>query len=298
MSVSEVGFGAWQLQMGPTWSGMNAPDAIRLVHRALELGCNLFDTAPNYGESEAFLGRALEGRRGQAVIVTKFGHGRDGTTSFEPASLTSSLEGSLSRLRTDHVDVLLLHSPPPEILSGRHPIHEAIERLREQGKVRFYGASVDDSAAMRIVLRSTRAEVIEVLFNIFHQEPMRAFDEAQRKGVGLIAKVPLDSGWLSGRYRANATFSDVRSRWTPEVIARRAALLDRLRFLEDEGHVLPEAAIGFVLSHEAISTAIPGMKSIAQVEQNLAPRRPLSRSTLDRLHALHTDELERAPLPW
>ena len=299
LSVSEVGFGAWQLQSGPTWSGMSATDAVRMVHRALDLGCNLFDTAPNYGdgESEALLGQALEGRRSEAVIVTKFGHGQDGQTSYEPSCLAPSLEGSLARLRTDHVDVLLLHSPPSDVLSGRHPIHEAIERLRDQGKLRFCGASVDDSAAMKIVMETTRAEVIEILFNVFHQEPRRSFDEARRRGVGLIAKVPLDSGWLAGRYGADATFSDVRSRWPRDVIAKRAALIEKLGFLKQEGHALSEAALGFVLAHDAISSVIPGMKSIAQLEQNLAASR-LSPATVDRLHALYAEELASAPLPW
>jgi aryl-alcohol dehydrogenase-like predicted oxidoreductase len=299
LSVSEVGFGAWQLQSGPTWSGMSATDAVRLVRRALELGCNLFDTAPNYGggESETFLGTALEGRRDEAVIVTKFGHGEDGQTSYEPSRLAPSLEASLARLRTDHVDVLLLHSPPSDVLSGRHPIHEAVERLRDQGKLRFYGASIDDSAAMKIVMETTRAEVVEILFNVFHQEPLQSFDQARRKGVGLIAKVPLDSGWLAGRYGADATFSGVRSRWPRDVIAKRAALVERLGFLKEEGRPLSSAALGFVLAHDAISSVIPGMKSLAQLEQNLAATR-LSPATVDRLHALYAEELASTPLPW
>src|SRR2546423_6871004 len=202
--VSEVGFGAWQLQTGATWSGMSETDAVRLVHRALDLGITLFDTAPHYGdgESETFLGKALRGRREKAVVVTKFGHGPDGKASFEPARLAASIEGSLARLETDRVDVVFLHNPPAEVLSGRHPIHEAMERLRDQGKLRSYGASLDDSAEMDVLLATTRAGVIEILFNVFHQEPLRSFDRAERQGVGLIAKVPLDSGWLAGRYRA------------------------------------------------------------------------------------------------
>jgi len=299
LSVSEVGFGAWQLQTGSTWSGMKETDAIRLVQLALELGCNLFDTAPHYGESETFLGKALAGRRSEAVIVTKFGHGPDGKNSYEPSRLAPSIEGSLGRLKTDHVDVLLLHNPPADVLSGRHPIHEAIERLRDQGKVRFYGASLDESAEMDALFGSTRADVIEILFNVFHQGPLKSFDRAERKGVGLIAKVPLDSGWLAGRYGANATFSGVRDRWSPEVIARRARLVEKLRFLEQDGHALATAALSFVLAHRAISSVIPGMKSIAQLEQNLAASSlTLSKATIDRLHALYADELEGDPLPW
>jgi aryl-alcohol dehydrogenase-like predicted oxidoreductase len=301
LSVSEVGFGAWQLQTGKTWSGMSETDAIRLVHRALELGCNLFDTAPHYGdgESETFLGRALEGRRSKAVIVTKFGHGPDGKKSFEPAGLAPSVEGSLARLRTDHVDVVLLHNPPADVLSGRHPIHGAIERLRDQGKVRSYGASLDDSAEMEVLLATTRAEVIEILFNVLHQEPLASFARAEQKRVGLIAKVPLDSGWLAGCYGADAKFSDVRSRWPPEVIAKRASLVEKLRFLEQEGHALAPASLAFVLAHSAISSVIPGMKSLAQLEQNIAASSlRLSEATVGRLHALYTDQLKAAPLPW
>src|SRR6185295_8510332 len=109
----------------------------------------------------------------------------------------------------------------------------------------------DHSAEMDVLLDTTRAEVIEILFNVFHQEPLRSFDRAERKGVGLIAKVPLDSGWLAGGYGAEAKFSDVRSRWSKEILARRAALVEKLRFLEQEGHALAPAALGFVLAHRA-----------------------------------------------
>ena len=120
--VSEVGFGAWQLERAGAWSGMGEETARRLVERALELGANLFDTAPSYGESECLLGRSLAHARDRVVLVTKFGHTPDGRRDFDVKRLAPALETSLSRLNTDRVDVLLLHNPPEELLSGAHPI--------------------------------------------------------------------------------------------------------------------------------------------------------------------------------
>lgn len=269
------------------------------MHRALELGCNFFDTAPNYGdgESELVLGRALAGR--PAVICTKFGHTREGVKDFDVSTLGPSLEGSLRRLRRDVLDVVLLHNPPREFLERSHPIYDELERLRTQGKLRFFGASVDFAAEMDALLDSGAGQVFEVLFNVFHQEPRRAFARAEQQGIGLIVKVPLDSGWLSGRFDASSRFSDIRSRWTPDVLARRAAFLDQLRFVTDGGASLAQAALRFCLAHSAVSTVIPGNSSMQQLEHNVAAGdEPLPAPHLERLHALWEEQFSREPLPW
>ena len=170
--VSEIGIGAWQLGNDIDWSGMTEQEAIRLVHRAIELGGNFFDTAPNYalGKSEELLGKALKGKRDKVVINTKFGHQSTGELDFNPDKIRTSLEGSLRRLQTDYVDSIILHNPPFEILGGNSSHYEILEQLKQEGKIGAYGVSVDSSRDMLEAMKVDVIQVIEVMFNIFHQE--------------------------------------------------------------------------------------------------------------------------------
>jgi len=300
LNVSEVGFGAWQLGNARDWSAMSDQDAIQLVHRALDLGCNFFDTAPNYGggASQRILGLALQGRRDQVVLNTKFGHHAQ-DTDYSVSRLRPSVEASLQALRTDFLDGVLIHNPPAEYLEGTHPIWVEFERLQAEGKLRFFGASVDSSVDMLTVIRTTRSQVLEVLFNAFHQETAAAFAEAQARGVGLVVKVPLDSGWLSGKYGAGSAFEGIRKRWSPEVIARRAELLQGLSFLTEAGHSMTQAALAFILGFPEVATVIPGARTEAQLLENLsASERPLPAAMLQRVRAFWVEQLQTQPLPW
>lgn len=302
LAVSPVGFGAWQLN-NPLWGGTNEADSIALVHAALDAGCNFFDTAPAYGEgaSERLLGEALRGRRDTAVICTKFGHTGVEAKDFSVAAVRPTLEDSLRRLRTDRVDLLLLHNPPAALLDGgvAADLYGELAALQREGKLRAFGASIDRSAELRTLARTTRSGAAEVLFNAFHQEPRAAFGDASARGLGLIAKVPLDSGWLSGNYDARSRFAGIRERWTPGEIARRGRLVAKLRALLPPGTPLAQAALAFILAHPEISTAIPGAKSRAQLESNLAAgRAPLPASTVSAIRQLWQEEISGEPLPW
>lgn len=302
LHVSAVGFGAWQLD-NPLWAGTDAATSIRLVHAALDGGCNFFDTAPGYGDgaSERLLGEALRDRRDHVVLCTKFGHADPDAPDFSAAALRPALEASLRRLRTDHADVLLLHNPPSALLDAtRAPaLHAELAALQREGKLRVSGASVDWSADLRTLSHASGGGAAEVLFNAFHQEPAAAFPDASARGLGLIAKVPLDSGWLSGGYDEHSRFTGIRARWTPAVIARRAALVKKLRALLPPGLAVAEAALRFILAHPEISTVIPGAKSPAQLAANLAAASaPLDAATVAAIRQLWSDKLARAPLPW
>jgi aryl-alcohol dehydrogenase-like predicted oxidoreductase len=301
ITVPVVGFGAWQLGNAADFGPMNEAEAIRLVHAALEEGCCYFDTAPNYGRgsSETLLGKALIGRRPQVVISSKCGHQADGRTDYSAGRIAESVEGSLRRLQTDYLDVLLLHNPPFELLAGHNPQYAVLEKLKAAGKIRAYGLSLDWSREIAEVLRTTDAQVLEILFNIFHQDPASTFDLVREKNVGLIAKVPLDSGWLAGRYTAESRFTGIRSRWTPEVIRRRADLVDRLRFATADGSTPVQAALRFILAWPEVATVIPGVRSLDQLRENLsAADRPMPPETFARLKALWAEELKDNPLPW
>lgn len=273
LEVSEVAFGAWQLGNYDQWGGMTDADALNLVAAARDRGCNLFDTAPNYAKtnSERLLGQALKGQRDQVVIVSKFGHRpEDGSMDFSADWFWNSLHQSLERLQTDHLDVMLAHSPPLEVLNGNHEIWPAMREAQKQGKIRFFGASTDYSHEVNEVLDTTDAQVLELLFNVLHQDVRRSFDKVREKDVGVITKVPLDSGWLSGKYDANSTFDGVRARWSSEDIATRAKAVDRVKAIVGNDRSLAQQALAYLLSYDEVSAVIPGIRSMEQLNSNFS----------------------------
>jgi len=300
--VSEVGVGAWQLGENCGWKSMSENDALDLVHRSLELGVNFFDTAPNYGNgtSELRLGKALKNfDRSKVVINTKFGHYETGEINFNANSIRKSLEGSLKRLQVDYIDSLILHSPPNELLDGNNnPHYEVLERLVEEGKINAYGASLDTSSDMKLFMDTTNAGVIEAFFNILHQDTALAFSLAQKKEVGIIVKIPLDSGWLSGKYNAESTFKGIRDRWSKKDIITRSVLVKKVKDIIDQEE-LAQAAIAFCLAHDAVSTVIPGTTSIAQLESNVASaERSISKEVVEKLEDFYQNEVKQLNLPW
>ena len=301
--VSEIGLGAWQLGNNSGWQGMSEKEAIDLVEKSLEYGINFFDTAPNYGRgsSEDRLGKALKGvDRTKIVINTKFGHSDSGITNFDSSYIRESLEGSLKRLQVDYVDSLIIHSPPIEYLDGTKNDHyEIFERLIEEGKIKAYGASLDTYESMQLLMNTTNAGVIEAFFNILHQDAARAFDLAMEKGVGIIAKIPLDSGWLSGKYNAESTFNDIRKRWSKQDIQTRAKLINRVKEIVHAEGDLAQKAISFCLGYEAVSTVIPGNINIAQLTSNVESiNNPMSRETIKKLEEFYLNEVKQLEIPW
>ncbi|MFT5655532.1 MAG: aryl-alcohol dehydrogenase-like predicted oxidoreductase [Arenicella sp.] len=301
--VSEVAFGAWQLGNSDQWAEMDDKTALELVAKARDLGCNLFDTAPNYAKtnSERLLGQALEGQRDQVVLVSKFGHKPDDSLAFNSDWFWQSLHGSLQRLKTDYIDVVLAHSPPLEVLNGNHEIWEAMAKAQQQGKICFYGASTDYSFQVEEVLNTTGTQVLELLFNVLHQDVRRAFDLIRKHDVGVITKVPLDSGWLTGKYNANSRFTDVRSRWSPADIAQRANAIEQLQWLVDADHSLAQQALAYLLSYSEVSVVIPGVRSIQQLETNFsavgATLTEQQRSRLESFWGVLTNDGKQL-LPW
>ena len=298
--VSEIGFGAWQLGNKQDWAGMEEDEAIRLVHEALDLGVNFFDTAPNYGQgkSEVLLGKALERKRDKAVINTKFGHSPEGT-DYSASQIRNSVERSLRRLQTDYLDSVLIHNPPFDVLDGKYGHYQVLEDLKAEGKILAYGVSVDSSREMLEALGHSQLGVMEVMFNIFYQETAQAFQAAQEKDVALIIKVPLDSGWLSGKYDENSSFSGVRSRWSPEVIQTRAKLVEQIRFLEDGHTTMSMAALRFILAYPEVTTVIPGVRNSAQLRENVAASSaPLPEESLRKLQELWERDIRFKSLGW
>lgn len=303
LEVSEIGFGAWQLCNSYSWAEMDEQMAHRLVHEAVERGINLFDTAPNYAhtKSERVLGDALRGKRDRVVLVSKFGHTPEGPKEFTVDWFWSSLDESLNRLRTDYLDVLLLHNPPAEMYAGEDPLWAALEEARMRGKIRHYGASLDFATEVEKCLANTNSEVLEILFNVFHQDVRRSFAAIRKYGAGTIAKVPLDSGWLTGRFDRSSRFEGIRSRWTAREIAQRAELVLRIGWLTADGSELAHKAIGFLLSYDEVSCVIPGTRTLDQLNSNVAAAgnrlSPDERRKLEQFWDELTQDGSRL-LPW
>ncbi|MEC3884266.1 aldo/keto reductase [Halobacillus sp. HZG1] len=301
IQVSEVGFGAWQLGNEKDWGEMTDKKALQLVSEVLDYGCHFFDTAPNYGEgkSEEILGKALKGKRDQVVISSKCGHHPFGDHDFEPDRLMQSVEESLRRLNTDYLDSLLLHNPPFTSLHGDSPQFQMLEKLKQQGKIRAYGASVDTGKEMEELLNNTNSQVIEVMFNIFHQDPIDAIQVAYNQGVGVIAKVPLDSGWLTGKYDANSRFTGIRSRWSADQIERRGRLVEQVRRIVGNDASMVKIALQFILSYPGVSTVIPGAKDSQQLKQNItASEAMLSQKVKEQLENLFVKDIEKSQVGW
>lgn len=303
IKVSEIGIGAWQLGINSGWKSMSEKEAMAIVQKALDLGVNFFDTAPNYGNgtSELRLGKVLKNvEREKIVINTKFGHTDTGQTNYKASFIRESLEGSLKRLQVDYVDSLIIHNPPFEYLDGNCCDHyEILETLKAEGKIKAYGASLDSYEEMKLLMDTTNSEVIEAFFNILHQNTGKAFDLAKAKGVGIIVKIPLDSGWLSGRYDENSTFEGVRNRWSKSEIETRARLVNRIKEIANENLHVAQVALAFCLAYDAVSTVIPGCRNMAQLESNLeSTKKPLSDELVKKLEMFYRTEVEPLNLPW
>ncbi len=304
ITVSEIGLGSWQLGRSAHWpDGPDEQEAVRIVHAALDAGVTFLDTAPGYadGRTELNIGRALRGvDRDRVVICTKFGHLPDGSSDWRSSSIESSVRASAERMGTDHIDVVVLHSPPPEVLDGTRDDHyKVLERLRQQGLVGAYGASVDWAGDVETVLATSTSTALEVRMSALYQEPWDAVGRAHDCGVGTIIKVPLESGWLAGRYGPDAVFTGVRARWSRADVALRAALVEEFRALLPDGVPVLQGALGYLLASDAVSTVIPGIRSVRQLDDVVAAAaEPLPQACTTAIRDWFLRRLGGHPLDW
>jgi len=298
IEVSEVGMGCWAIGgasfrdgVPSGWSGANVVQSLETVRKAWDLGVTLFDTADAYGrgKSEVLVGMGLNAHKGSAVIATKVGNslaapGQD----FSEPYIRGALDASLTRLEMDCVDLYQLHGPKAPVMTDA--LFALMADLRASGKIRAWGVSIGSiEEGFRAI--EGGAQTIQLVYNILQQEIGDAiFPAAQEKGVGIIVRVPLASGWLTGKYNAETVFpsSDHRSlRYPPDRVREMAEGVAKLDFLMEEADSMAEAALRFVLAHPAVSTVIPGAKTPAQVAENVvASGKPLSEGAMARIKSL------------
>jgi myo-inositol catabolism protein IolS len=281
LSVSTVGFGTWQF--GGEWGRSFAPEDVKtLLFHAKDQGINFIDTAECYGDglSESLVGRALRGRRQEWIIGTKFGHKYnalfDRTPRWSARDMVEQLDQSLRNLETDYIDLYQLHSPKDDFFDNA----ELWEKLHEQvkaGKIRHLGISISQNDSFLQAESCTRlgAKAIQVVYNRLDQvAERRVFPSATTQGLGVLARVPLASGFLSGRFKPGDvhTFSpdEVRGRWYgKEDVERMVAEVARIRETEvPPGVGLATWALAFCLRNPAVTAVIPGMTSTAQIDAN------------------------------
>jgi aryl-alcohol dehydrogenase-like predicted oxidoreductase len=287
LSVSVVGFGCWPMA-GDRYGAIEDDEAVKAIHRALERGVNCVDTAPAYGSghSEEVVGRALEGRRKDVILVTKCGVKPPPPGQLGPlrdasrANILREVDLSLKRLRTDWVDVLLVHWP-----DAATPFEETMRALEEvvgTGRVRFVGVSNFTGAMMAECMRTRRIDVIQVGYHMFdRRQEVETFPYCLTHGIGVMGYGSLGHGLLTGAFTAGTTFDPARD-WRGNGVAFgqpifRAAnfaanlgVVERLRreIAAPRGVPLSQIALAWVLGHPAVSTALVGARTPAEVDAN------------------------------
>lgn len=273
-----VGVGTWQF--GGEWNKtFDQAEVDAMFRRAGELGINLIDTAECYGDhlSEQLIGRAVSHERGKWVIATKFGHKFHGHMNRSeprtPRDVIEQTEASLKALRTDYVDLQQYHSWGDEQFFD-DDVLAALLKLKDQGKVRYIGNSVSKNTNTKQIgaSKARGIETIQIIYNRLDRAPeAEALPLCLQQNLGVLARVPLASGYLSGKYGVGATFApgDVRSGWKREDLDKRAIEAQRIAREEvPPGVDMAQWALAWCLQNPAVTCVIPGCKSVEQVEKN------------------------------
>jgi aryl-alcohol dehydrogenase-like predicted oxidoreductase len=282
--VSEISFGAWAI--GGAWGEQNDADSLATLSRALDLGVNFFDTADVYGDgrSEQLIARLRRERSERFHVATKAGRRLPAQTAdgYNDKNLTAFLERSLKNLETDSLELVQLHCPPPEAYY-RPEIFELMDRFVAAGKIQHYGVSVEKVEEALMAIEYPNVKTIQIIFNMFRQRPAELlFDQACRKQVGIIARVPLASGMLSGKLTAQSQFAaddhrnfnrhgeafDRGETFSGVDYQTGLRAVEKLRPLVPPGATLPQFALRWILMFDAVSCVIPGVRRPGQIEDN------------------------------
>ena len=304
IEVSEIGFGAWGIggvTPGATSYGRTSDGtSIHALERAFDNGITFFDTSSVYGHghSEELIGRVIRGRRDKVVIATKAGLDCYGEPAdFTPAHTRASLERSLRRLGTDYVDLLQLHNPAPDLLEQDDKITGLAERLKREGKIRAFGVSVRAPKDGLVALGRMKLDAIQVNLHLMDQRAAECglLESAVDTGCAVIARTPLCFGFLAASIDEDTIFSpdDHRSRWPRHQIAQwaRGGATARAFAAREGVGTAGQLALRFCLSFPAVASAIPGMLTPYEVDENASASAltPLSISQLSEIRALYKE---------
>ena len=303
--ISEISFGAWAI--GGTWGKVDDRESLAALHAAIDGGVNFFDTADVYGDgrSERLMAKLKKERKDKFYIATKAGRRLNPHTAegYNRRNLTAFVERSLKNLRADAIDLLQLHSAPTEVYYMPE-VFAVLDDLVKAGKIRHYGVSVEKVEEALKAIEFPGVQSVQIIFNILRQRPAELFfPEARRRRVGILARLPLASGLLSGKLTRTSTFArddhrhfnrhgeafDRGETFSGVDYETGLKLVEQLRPLAPAGMTMPQLALRWILEFPAVTCAIPGAKRPAQVQENVAasdqPR--LSRTAMKKIQALY-----------
>jgi aryl-alcohol dehydrogenase-like predicted oxidoreductase len=303
--VSASSFGAWAI--GGTWGQVDDKESLAALHRAIDLGVNFIDTADVYGDgrSERLIAQLKKDRGEEIIVATKAGrrldpHVADG---YNRHNLTAFVERSLQNLDAESLDLLQLHCPSPEVYY-RPEVFAILDDLVQTGKIRYYGVSVEKVEEAIKAIEYPNVQSIQIIFNIFRQRPADLFFKlAQEKQVGILARVPLSSGMLTGKMAPQTQFEsddhrafnrqgesfDKGETFSGVDYDLSLQAVEELRALVPEGWTMAQFALRWILMFEAVTCVIPGAKNTSQAEDNAraAELPPLPAETMAEIERIY-----------
>jgi aryl-alcohol dehydrogenase-like predicted oxidoreductase len=308
--VSTISFGAWAI--GSAWGPVQDEDSLAALHRAVDRGVNFIDTADVYGDgrSEQLVARLKRERKEEIIVATKAGRRLEQQTpeGYSRANLNAWIERSLKNLNVECIDLLQLHCPPTQVYYMPE-VFGILDDLVKAGKLRYYGVSVEKVEEALKAIEFPGVQSVQIIFNLFRQRPTELFfNEARRRKVGILARVPLASGMLTGKMSRQTQFSadDHRSyNRHGEAFDRGETFsgvdyevglqaVDELRALVPPGETLVQFALRWILMFDAVSCAIPGAKRPDQVEENVAAADlpPVSQESMARAQDIYEQRIK------
>ncbi|MCX5514397.1 aldo/keto reductase [Kaistia algarum] len=309
--VSEIGFGAWAI--GASWGEVNDDEALAALHAALDTGVSFIDTADVYGDghSEKLIAKVLRERGGERpFIATKAGRRLPEQTvaGYSLENLTAYVDRSRANLEMDTLDLVQLHCPPTDLYY--HPeVFENLDRLKEQGKIRDYGVSAERVEEALKAVEYPGVVSVQIIFNAFRQRPIESFfKRAQERNVAIIARVPLASGLLSGKFTKDSHFAandhrlfnrkgeafDVGETFSGVPYEVGLEAVERIRPLVSGDTTMAKFALRWILMFDAVTVAIPGARNPAQARSNAeaAELPPLAEGVMGEIRAIYDDAIK------
>lgn len=283
-NVSEISFGAWAI--GGTWGEVNDDDSMAALHAAVDAGVNFFDTADVYGDgrSERLVGQLLKERSEDITVATKAGRRLDPhlAEGYNRQHIEDFIDRSLKNLNVDHLDLLQLHCPPPAVYY-QPEVFDMLDELKRIGKIRHYGVSVEKIEEALKAIEYEGVATVQLIFNAFRQRPTELFfEQAMKRNIGVLARVPMASGLLTGKLSHSSTFeSDDHRQFNRQGEAfdkgetfsgvnfeQGLQAVEELRPLVPDGSTMAQFALRWILMHGAVTCAIPGAKTAEQATDN------------------------------
>lgn len=309
LKVSEVSFGTWAI--GGDWGTSRDEDGLKGLALAMEQGVNFFDTADVYGSghAEELLAKATKGKTDSIHIATKFCRFGDihDPENYTEQKVREYCEQSLKRLQRERIDLYQIHCPPIEIMRDGS-IFTVLDKLKQEGKIRHYGVSVETIEEGLLCMKSPGVKALQVIFNLFRQQPAEILlPQAQANGVGILVRLPLASGLLTGKFKENSTFQtndhrnfnangeqfNVGETFAGLPFVKGVELARELEWIADGRDNMARASMRWILDHPAVTCVIPGFKNEAQVEDNLATLNvpSFTAEEMDRLSAFYKHQV-------